>query len=337
MISQAVQLAPQLVAVDQVQRLSMQTSNVDEVRAFGGRHFYPRRFLHPLQRSGRLDAHFDLLRLGPLTIGDCRYGAEVTLGYEHPDAYQVGVPLTGCLVTHQGGRAILSAGTQAGLFRVGEDVVINRWSADGRQLGVKIDRAVLERQLHTLLDAPTEIPLQLPAQLDLTTGAGRSWARLVRLIAGEFGNQTGLLKHSVIVGNLCESVIVGLLLATDHPYREALSRPGRAYRPAPVRRAVDAIQAHPEQPLTPTALADVAGVSVRTLQAGFRRYVGCSPVAYLRHVRLTRAHDELRAADPRHTSVAEVAYRWGFAHLGRFAAVYRARYGTTPSRTLHAP
>jgi hypothetical protein len=108
-----------------------------------------------------------------------QYGADVTFGYEHPDAYQVGVPLTGRLEAHQGGRAILSTGTLAGLLRVGEDVVLDRWGADCRQLGVKIGRSCLERQLHTLLDAPAEVPLKLPGQLDLTTAAaaaGCGWS-----------------------------------------------------------------------------------------------------------------------------------------------------------------
>jgi AraC-like DNA-binding protein len=59
-------------------------------------------------------------------------------------------------------------------------------------------------------------------------------------------------------------------------------------------------------------------------------------MAYVRQVRLARAHAELRAADPDQTTVAEVARRWGFPRAGRFAARYRARYGVPPSRTLRA-
>jgi hypothetical protein len=76
-------------------------------------------------RSRRLQARSDVLRLGPLIIDDSRYGAEVTLGYAHP-GYQVAVPLAGVLAAHQGGRAILSAGTWAGLLRVGDYVMLHR-------------------------------------------------------------------------------------------------------------------------------------------------------------------------------------------------------------------
>jgi transcriptional regulator GlxA family with amidase domain len=57
-------------------------------------------------------------------------------------------------------------------------------------------------------------------------------------------------------------------------------------------------------------------------------------MTYLREVRLTRAHDELQRAEPGEVSVAEVAARWGFTHLGRFGVTYRSKFGVAPSRTL---
>ncbi|MDT5107493.1 MAG: hypothetical protein QOI25_5006 [Mycobacterium sp.] len=63
---------------------------------------------------------------------------------------------------------------------------------------------------------------------------------------------------------------------------------------------------------------------------------GMSPIAYLRVVRLRRAHWDLRAADPSHDSVASIARRWGFAHLGRFAAAHKNMYGQTPLQALRA-
>jgi AraC-like DNA-binding protein len=323
-----------VLAGSPVERLSLASRDIDEVRTFGGSHFYPRRFLHPLQRSGRLAARFNVLRLGAVTIGDVQYGADVTLGYEHPDAYQVGVPVAGRLIARQGGRTIIGAGDQAPVFRVGEEVILDHWSADCRQLGVKIDRSLLESQLGTLLDAPVRTPIELPAQLDIASGPGRSWATVIRLLAAEFDSDTGLFDHPLIIERLYEVLISGLLLATDHPYRGQLTGRDRAYRPTSVRRAIDMIHAHPEYPFTVVTLARAAGVSVRTLQAGFQRYLDTTPMGYLRHLRLTRVHDDLLAADPRDSTVTDIAHRWGFMHLGRFSGAYRQRYHTTPAQTL---
>ncbi|HZE32140.1 MAG TPA: helix-turn-helix transcriptional regulator [Actinoallomurus sp.] len=96
------------------------------------------------------------------------------------------------------------------------------------------------------------------------------------------------------------------------------------------------MEAEPGRALTTSVLAAEAHVSVRTLQESFRRHLGISPMAYLRKVRLRRAHEDLRAADPSMTTVASIAHRWGFTHLGRFAAVYQTAFGEPPMATLRA-
>jgi transcriptional regulator GlxA family with amidase domain len=98
------------------------------------------------------------------------------------------------------------------------------------------------------------------------------------------------------------------------------------WRPRPVDRAIKIMEADPAAALSMPDLARATDVSVRTLQAAFRRHTGTSPMEYLRHLRLT--------ADPRHHTVAGIAHRHGFPHLGRFAASYRAKYGLNPSTTL---
>jgi AraC-like DNA-binding protein len=45
-------------------------------------------------------------------------------------------------------------------------------------------------------------------------------------------------------------------------------------------------------------------------------------------------HDELTDNGDSHSSVSNVAHRWGFVHLGRFSSAYRRRYGELPSQTL---
>lgn len=57
-------------------------------------------------------------------------------------------------------------------------------------------------------------------------------------------------------------------------------------------------------------------------------------MAYLREVRLRKAHQTLLESNPSTVTVASVAYRWGFTNLGRFASAHATRYGEAPSATL---
>ncbi|WP_324618067.1 helix-turn-helix domain-containing protein [Streptomyces dysideae] len=59
-------------------------------------------------------------------------------------------------------------------------------------------------------------------------------------------------------------------------------------------------------------LAAIAQVGVRTPQEAFSRYVGMSPMAYVREVRLQRTREQLLASAPGVTTVADAACRWGF-------------------------
>jgi transcriptional regulator GlxA family with amidase domain len=70
----------------------------------------------------------------------------------------------------------------------------------------------------------------------------------------------------------------------------------------------------------------------------FRRHLNTTPTAYLRQVRLARAHAGLLAATPGDgQTVTAIAERWGFPSASRFTARYREAYGVPPSRTLRQP
>ena len=75
------------------------------------------------------------------------------------------------------------------------------------------------------------------------------------------------------------------------------------------------------------------GVSERTLRYAFREQLGVSPKQYLQLVRLggVRRNLQLAAAG---VKIVDVANRWGFWHMGQFAADYRRQFGELPSETL---
>lgn len=78
-------------------------------------------------------------------------------------------------------------------------------------------------------------------------------------------------------------------------------------------------------------LARLTGYSRRGFETFFRRAVGASPANWFMKVRLYGTWHDLRRPGAR---AADVARRWGFAHLGRFSAYYRDAYGEAPGDVL---
>ncbi|MCD2186916.1 helix-turn-helix transcriptional regulator [Actinomycetospora soli] len=142
-----------------------------------------------------------------------------------------------------------------------------------------------------------------------------------------------LLESAAVLEEPVGAVARHLVTALVPPQRD-----GRAdAEPAALRRAVVYIEAHAGEDVTLDEIACAARIGPRALQLAFNRHRGGSPMAYLRQVRLLRAHRDLEAADPTQgDTVAAIAAQWGFANPGRFATMYRESYGISPSRTLRA-
>jgi AraC-like DNA-binding protein len=317
--------------------IAVSTSSLDEARTVLGRHFYSN-FVDVLSPSTALRARLDVVPFGRVTVGDLRMGTDVRVKFGELGAYHVDVPLSGRLVWRQGsGGSQLADVGRAAVFQPVGDTVLERWDGDCRLLAVKVDCEVLHRQLSRMIDGPVAAAPVLSPQLVLSRGAGASWARLVGLLADSTDDPEAIAHHPMVGARFQEAVVSGLLLATNHQYRTQLDRStGPLPTPRAIRRAVEALRDDPQRPWTSALLADTAGVSLRSLQEGFQRYVGTSPMRYLRDVRLARVHDDLDAADPARETVTQVAARWGFLHLGRFAAAYRERYGVKPSESLRS-
>jgi AraC-like DNA-binding protein len=101
-----------------------------------------------------------------------------------------------------------------------------------------------------------------------------------------------------------------------------------------IQKVRDLVMSEQSSPLTVLDVCIAVGISRRTLQYCFEQTLGIQPASYLRAIRLNSVRRELRNAEPASTSVTDVATRWGFWHLGRFSANYRALFGELPSRTL---
>jgi len=75
-------------------------------------------------------------------------------------------------------------------------------------------------------------------------------------------------------------------------------------------------------------------VSDRTLRSYCVEFLGISPARYVLLRRLKAVRRAPRDADPDEANVAELARLHGFTQPGRFAGVYSAAFGESPSSTL---
>jgi AraC-like DNA-binding protein len=87
-------------------------------------------------------------------------------------------------------------------------------------------------------------------------------------------------------------------------------------------------------PITRDQLAEVSGRSIRTLSRSFEKKHGIGPMAFIKQRRLDAAYLDLLSANPDTTTVSQVAYNYGFAHIGKFAIDYGKAFAESPSTSL---
>ncbi|WP_434713768.1 AraC family transcriptional regulator (plasmid) [Rhizobium sp. YTUHZ045] len=196
-----------------------------------------------------------------------------------------------------------------------------------------IDRAKIAAQLTHMCERTISGDVGFRTDIDLTAGPGFLLQQLVsNLHSGLSGN--GLLQRSPLaVKSLCDAAVYLLLETCPHHYSEELARSAPLPAPRHVKWAMDFMQEHIAEPISLSEIAMAAKVSVRTLQQGFRQFRNTTPIAYLHEIRMAAAHRDLLESDGTQ-AIAEIALRWGFTHLGRFAADYRKRFGLLPSQTV---
>jgi AraC-like DNA-binding protein len=295
--------------------------------------FYPARVTPTHGHVQELPAsRLSAAHLHHLTLGLVCFGVETSVDPGALGAYHVNVPISGGVESHCGRQQTVAVPGMAAVFTPREHTVLPRWGHAATQLCIKISRRALEDELEGLLGHPVPSWVRFDLELDVTSGPGQSWLETLRLLLSELDNPDSLVHRSDRHREYLERLVIGgLVLAQRHDYSDELCAPRTPARPRSIKRVVEAVEAAPERPWSLTEMARCAGVSGRRLQQGFAEHVGMSPTAYLRRIRLERAHHDLRTGL---LPVTDVAYRWGFTNLGRFAHAYRERFGEAPSETL---
>lgn len=288
-------------------------------------------------RDGALNMRFNASAGDHLTLGYLTYQADAELVMPATeDSYIVNLTVAGATRGFRSdGARERTAGNQRGLVLSPRQEHRVQWSADAEQLHLKISRARLESHLTDMLGRPVANVVDFDFGLDLTSGPGQGLLRSVLFLAAELDRPSGLAEMPLARAQLEGYVLSSLLHAARHPFSAVLADPHNVRRMGRLAPVLQHIEAHADSELTPESLARMAGVGVRALHTAFHEQVGESPMAYVRRVRLARVRAELLRSDPTKVRVTDVAMRWGFTHVSRFAEQYRAQFDELPSVTLH--
>jgi AraC-like DNA-binding protein len=208
------------------------------------------------------------------------------------------------------------------------------WLPGTRQLLIRIDRRLLEREFQawTGSDKTERIEFDLsPVESMARVG---TLTHYVRMLCDDLSNESSHLEHPLVCDRIASALISTLLVSMPHNRGRDLETTATSIAPFFVRRVEHFIEENARCAISLADLAGVAGVSMRALQLGFRRFRNTTPMAYLRALRLELARRELARAGREGGSVASVANVCGFRHIGRFAGDYQTRFGESPSQTL---
>lgn len=142
---------------------------------------------------------------------------------------------------------------------------------------------------------------------------------------------SGAPGASALFRRWCE--MLALTLLQDQPLLGAGRPNALAPRPTPasLRRALELVDAHAEREILLADIAQAACVSASSLLRQFNDFLGQTPGAYVRQVRLDRARRELQRGHV--GSVRALALRWGFENPSKFSQAYARRFGEKPSET----
>jgi AraC-like DNA-binding protein len=260
------------------------------------------------------------------TLTYCHYSSPMTVDFDAAD-------FTRLIYQMSESSAVLLEGEAAELSSSGMGCLVpggRRWRARHaghlEDLAIRIPTATLRRKLAAYLGYERQsVELLEPSPAD--PRAAEDLRQAVFSFAGEVENADKAFLPNLVAFSFDD---VGLKMFTCFG-GEALSSELPAAAPSIVQlgRVEQYLVAHYAEPLTLEALADVSGVSARSVIRYFRLRHDCTPQQYVERIRTQMAHVQLRVLSE--SPVKSVALQCGFSSVAAFERSYRQQFGRLPT------
>lgn len=286
--------------------------------------------------DGLLNAKIAVAHFGDLDLAHVSYG-DVDVDVKSPEEENDGLLLVslteGCGQIEVGGLKWHLTRDQGSIRDYA--LPLHAKQSNFSAFALPISKETICRHAQTLISQHADFKdIKFDSIIDYTKPGGALVRNTLHYIAETLDGPLHNNPNPLIEAQLADMLLTQLLVLLPNSLKDLMTGSGSTnVVPYYAKRAREYMHAHMDQPISMADLVIAAGCGYRTLQTVFKNTFGVSPIAYLHVLRLQRARmDFLNDADD--GSVSQVARRWGFIHMSRFAQAYRQQFRELPSETL---
>ena len=306
------------------------TTDADDAAEAVGRIFCPHKLNPTAPKNKDFFAIHNSYGMNGFSLNAVRYGGEVEIDPGCLEGFfLMQIPLVGKAEVRNGNRTVYSMpGKTASLLSPTRETNM-LWQDSCGQMIVFFDRKVVENRLSRLLDRHVDEVVFDP-EFSLDTPSGQAFMAQVNYLQSVIEQNNGVPNHTQSL--ILESLINTLLVMQNHNFSAFIDgSPTSLIVPKHIKRAFEYISENYSNANVCEQVPLYAGMSIRTLQAGFRKHYGKTITQSIQDIRL----DELKKRIDQNSSgapVSELMLDVGLSHFSRAAAAYKQRFGVSPSQ-----
>jgi AraC family ethanolamine operon transcriptional activator len=190
-----------------------------------------------------------------------------------------------------------------------------------------IEKEILEREFESFFKVPfTKVYKEQDIYLDLKES---------EIYYDLFKKQMVLLEEGSLEKSSREEYDALERVALKKLFSCFLFRPKEIhYLPRYIRNGRALLKQNINATYTIADMVEDLQVSQRTIQHGFKHYLGFTPKEYQQYIRLNGIRNTILSMNDPHISLSEIAAKYNYFHLGHFSTEYRKFFGESPSETL---